>query len=322
MSDPINHRNVYEVSVHAVDLKSGKPVINIMHFRNGISTGGGLDYSEAIPDSSNEAFLAEFLAFWEGAPCANLSVNYKAMAYVSRNITGYGFATPSHAILFYANNGSSTSVMQFAATPDVAVGQVVRISGVTAPTSLNGRWVVTAVNNALHQVEMTTGVISGTWDNTGTLQLVSGNPQLIYGETVTIPATAGGVGEITGEALPLYVTSSHWKKTASPGRHFRGRMSLSPHGESQQIDGRLTAGTVTAMTGLLESIVTVPLQNGSTDATDKLMKPVVFSPTLAFAAGSIFTESESYARDITSWLLRPNMGSLTGRKPKLGAVIS
>lgn len=130
-------------------------------------------------------------------------------------------------------------------------------------------------------------------------------------------------GGITGEACPNVDAVSIRKVTGLVGRSRRGGLRLGPVPEASQVNGKID---VTAYSDLVGDWVGIILgaTNGATAAPDQPMNPVVASKLLAGPTnGSFtFTESLTWANDVTQFVVGRNCGTQLSRKVRQRDIIN
>lgn len=307
----------YELAIHAVDLASGKPVTNIWFGSSAASTAiPPPNYGDPVPASDTSFVLSTFQTLYEANILPLLNANYKLRDYTVRAIIGKQYGTPFRSISAVIS-GSPTTI-QTSSPHGYATGNRVSVTGVATPTGVNGSWVITVVDASTFTLDGSTS--GGAWSGAGQVQRIQGTLQLQYADQAVLAASA--VGGITGDALPLFATASVRRISSGVGRNFRSRLSLSPFSEADALNGRWTTTFKTAMATALGTMFS---GNWNNDGTGTLsvnqMFTLVVSKQQAFAQVSPFTSKTAWAKVLGSYVLQPNQGSLTRRKPRLTASI-
>lgn len=316
--------HVYEYRVMAADVKSGKLVSNIFYFRNKTQTAGAaLAYGDDIPSSLNTTWAAKADTAWVSAagPNSIMSVNYAVSGSIARDMVGRRWRSPVIAITAIVPLLAGGCAVVFTTPIVLAVGDLVYMSGIASPSNLNGVFPVDQVMTPT-EIRLTTTPI-GTWGGSGSIQAASGAMDWLYDDKVEFAFT--DTGDIAGEAAPLFCTASVRRLNVGVGRNWKSRVSMSPLGESQMLNGKLTSGAVTAINAAFAEWYDpgIDIDNGGVGVGDaSKMEHVATSKQIAFTTPSPYTESETWAKKVTSFAVRPNNGSFTRRKPKLTAVIA
>lgn len=308
----------YEIAVNAIDLGSGKKVVNLWHYRTGIQGAGAPAYGGAPPGPALTAtFLSFFQAAYEAKILPRLNHNYKLVSYVMRSIVGKRYGTPINPI---AAMTVGTPISISTVVPHgLSSGNVVAVAGVTTPAAANGVYTISVTTPSSFLILGTTAVAP--WSGDGTWQKASGQVQYAYGSSDSIVSTA--VGGIAGDSLPLYCTFSMRKFNSGVGRNFRSRTSFSPISESDSVDGGLVGGSITAINAACVFMVGGALMaNGGTDPGSGYMNLLAVSKTIALAQPAPFVTSDPWTRQVTLMTVQPNTGSLVRRKPRLTSPIT
>jgi len=300
----------YEIACVAADTQSSKAVTNLMYVRNAAPTAS-LAYGADIPGSLMSTVVTDFKNAWVTLIGTLLSVNYQLIAFVMRSIVGKTFSTPVRPISALVPGEPVTIVT--GVNHGLNTGQQVQISGVTAPSGVNAIWSIVKIDNITFT--LTGSSLATAWSGDGNWQPATGTVKLLYGDLEALSDVSSG--GVTGDAMSLFVTASARRLNAGVGRKFRSRVSFSPLGESDCIDGRLVNASYTAFNTALAAFLVTAVQNGSTDATGKFMLPVMVSRLAASGLASPFTSSDSWCKYVSNMVVQPNTGSLVRRKPRL-----
>jgi hypothetical protein len=313
MAFPIRYKVPYQIDVHAIDLGSGKLITNTFYAVSNFQTVAPPAYGAPIAGPSSTAtLLAQFRGLWGGF-IARANHNYQTREYDMRAMLGKRFSSPFFAIAAYV--GGTPVVLTTSSPHGLLTGDVVAVSGVTSPATLNAQWTITVVNPTTFQLDGSS--IVGAWSGDGFVQKVVGVLEVQYADKETLLfADTGGVA---GDALPLFCASSIRRVTAGVGRSYRSRFSLSPMSEVDSVDGAFT----TTQKGLMVTALAafnVSMTNGGSDATSGSSFQVSFSRKIAFGLASPWTTNIMCA-PVISMAQQPNTGSIVRRKPKLTSVI-
>jgi hypothetical protein len=306
----------YEITVHAVDLASGKAISNNFYYRTNPQTTAAPSYGADIAGSGDEAtFLGNFRSVFLSSLITRLNANYKVRDYTMRAILGKRY--PSPLLVISSLLPGPPALVSTASAHGLTTGTVVLIQGVTAPALANGFWPVTVLSPFSFQLNGST--FGGVWSGDGVVQSSVGQLEFLFGDLLqTVPAS--DIGSVVGDALPVFATSSIRRLNNGVGRHFRSRFSMSPMSEVDALDGGFTAAQKALMATAL-STFGAQIVNGGSDSTSRFSVPVVISKQLAFGQVSPFAASSPFVREVTAMVQQPNNGSLVRRKPKLTAAI-
>jgi hypothetical protein len=307
----------YEIAIHAVDIGSGKPITNILYYKNKVQTVAPPAYGAPIAGGSDVAtLLNNVLTVWDLNIVPLLNANYQMQNGVARAIIGKRYGTPLIGItglVVGANTQLTTGVAHGFTT-----GQQVSVAGITTPSGLNQNWTITVIDST--NFTLNGAGSSGSWSGDGTVQRVRGPLQFTYADQVA--QTDSEVGGVVDDALPLFVSASVRRISSGVGRNFRSRLSISPMSEGDSLDGGWVAGTKTAWATALGVVAAATPENGGSDATSKFSDPIVLSKSIAVTLPSPFTLSSPYTSVINSMILQRNAGSIVRRKPRLTNVIT
>lgn len=118
-----------------------------------------------------------------------------------------------------------------------------------------------------------------------------------------------GVGAVTGQRLPDFVTASLGLKSLTRGRFARGRKSFGPITESSTTGDELTAGAIVLFGNVATAIAT-----GFTDASSNVWIPIVRSskPPAQYRVNPVVVVSY----DIVTVTVNSMLGILKRRKVK------
>lgn len=317
MGSAIRNLVPYEIAVNAVDLGSGKPITNLLYYRNKVQTVGPPAYGANIAGSGDTStLLNNVLTVWDLNIVPLLNANYKMQSGVIRAIIGKRYGTPIQAIVSLVPQANTQ--IKVGAPHGLTTGNTVAVAGITTPTGLNQNWVITVIDSVTF--ELNGAGSSGVWSGDGSIQRVRGQLQFVYADQAA--QTDSETGGITDDALPLFVSASVRRISSGTGRNFRSRLSISPLSEEDSLDGGWTAATKTAWATALNTVAAATPENGGTDATSKFSDQLVVSKALAFTLPSPFTLSSLWASPVNSMLLQRNAGSIVRRKPRLTSVIA
>lgn len=318
----------YQVVIRGRDLGSGKAVSNILYFRTGTVVTPPLAYHEQIPGSDLEAFLGDVQTAWQTNFCGFLNHNYTVLEYVLQAIKGKQYNTPMNNIIAMTKviaGGQTTFTVTTADPHGFVVGEAVYVSGMLSWFAAQGVMTVESVTSTSFTYTVDS-VVLGSWGGDGFVQAIGDQFSPIFEDKVTITAGGSDVGAIAGDALPLFCSASVRKLNTGAGRHFRGRLSMSPMSESDSVDGGFTSGRITAINALLATWVAINFRNGSGDGSGATgagaMRQMMLSQVLMYQQASPFTSSDAFMMPITSMTIQRNCGSITRRKPKLTAIIT
>lgn len=313
----ILHLVPYEVRVNAVDLSSGKPLSSLYYLRTGLQVTPVIGYGAVVAGSGDTATL---LASFKTAYVANilplLSAQYKSVDYVMRSLLGSGYSTPYQGITV----GIGTVTTISTTTPHgLSSADLVSITEVTGTVAgINGVWPISVTGGNTYTIAYnSTGQV---WSGGGKSQQASGALKLIYGSQEVLADST--VGSVSGDALPLFSNASVRRIGSTTGKSFQGRNSLAPIGESQQVDGAFTTSAKTAWATALNTLQGSTFNNGGTDASSGADYLINISKKIAFTQVSPFVTATPWTATVNAMLLRPNLGSLIRRKPKLGAPLA
>lgn len=122
--------------------------------------------------------------------------------------------------------------------------------------------------------------------------------------------TQTGVGQISGQRLPDFVTASIGLKSAVRSRSGRGRKSLGPISESSTTGDELSAGAIT-----LFGLYATALATGFTDASGNVWIPVIKSgkPPAQYVVNPVVVVSY----DVVSVVVNSILGVLKRRKVRV-----
>jgi hypothetical protein len=323
MADQLLYRVPYEVKVEAVDLGSGKAVNNILHFRCGLVTAPAvMVYAAPLAGGMLSTFMASFIVRWRARVLPLLNHNYSVNNYKISAILGYGYGGIFSPIGLVGNIGGNVGITTV--VPHGLVnGDQVFISGSNPLNLVNGIWTITvfdATHFTLNGLLYTAPAIApmGNWQ-----KIIQGR-NFLYGDNQTQAGVGGtDVGGIAGDAMTLFSALSVRKKTSRSGRSFRGRISFSPMSESDQVDGRFTAGRITAQNLAMAQFQSDTFAGGSAygDLRDFMFQGVL-AKTIALAQVTPWTGSDVFMDDVASLPCQPNFGSIVRRKPRLTAPIT
>lgn len=300
---------VLEARLEAADLKSGKPISNILYCRN---VDNGTGYGSTLTGSNLTTAAASIRGIWVNNVIPLLSENYQLSRTLVRTIVGRRWMQPMIPIVGVAPTLTDTQIIT-SSPHRLSVGNSVYIQGVPSPITTNGLWTVTRVVTA-NEFAINT-IVGFSSPGGGTMQWAAGAQEFAYGDQAEYNGT--DLGAVSGDAYPLYVTVSFRRPNPGIGRNWRSRVSVSIIPESAGVDGRLTSVALTAWelagTGMDNSMGgggAITVFNGSV------------SKNLAFSGPLVFTESNSWFKFNTDWIPQPNFGSLTRRKPRLTSPIA
>lgn len=300
---------VYEFQTFGRDTKSSKPVRNVFYFRAGSSSNYGIP----IAASSDGVLANSIWTDWVATVVPILSVNFATVGYRQRLIVGRRWPGPYIGVANMAF--SPTVVSVFTSTPHgLITGDSVEFINVIDPAGFPAT--VTGVTVSGPSSFFFNGIFSPPYTGPALIQKIEGQQQFRY--TFQVEAASSNAGGIAGEALPLFVTTDCRRLNAGIGKNFRSRFALSPHGESQQLDGKLTAGALTAITTATNTFCSNTYATGG--AMDASMMAV--SRALAMLQNVDFIQSESWAKAVSSCAPRANLGSQVSRKPRLTSTIA
>lgn len=309
----------YEIAVKASDIKSGKPITNLLYVKTLLQSTGPPAYGGDIAGSGSTAtLLAAVRVKWVTYFVPQISANYLTSEYVMRSIVGKAVKTPKLAVTSLIPGTPVT--VSLTSPHGLATGQKVRLSGITAPAALNADWNVVVLD--IYSFTLAGSSSATAWSGDGYGQALIGASGFEYGEAEVL--TAADSGGISGDACPLFDTFSVRRLLTFSGKNFRSRLSLSPVAESSQVNGGLTSSIKTAWAAAIATLVAAPYAlNGGTDIPGSGQSYFIgVSKQLALNQSSPFTQSNSWTSSVNNYQVRPNTGSLLRRKPKLTASIS
>lgn len=311
----------YEVTVEASDLKSGKLISNIFYMRTQVQTAGAPQlYGSGLTGTVDATTLSALIVAWTGPAGITtvMSVNYQISSFIMRAIAGRRWRSPLLGITAISDLLSGTSIV-FATPHLMSVGDNVNITNVTTPFAINGTWGVTDVPSPV-EIKIAPNFAPG-YTGSGLGQLAAGQQEFTYTDNIEIVNTE--IGDVAGDALPLFANVSVRRINSGVGKNWKSRMSLAPIPEDGVENGKLEALYLAAWNTALGTIVPAALGNGGTTWGDaNKMIPCAVSRFKAFQAPTPFLESDTWAKNVSSMVVRPNLGSFVRRKPRLGAVIS
>lgn len=313
----IRFRVPYELAIHANDLASAKKVTNIWYGACGdFVPGPQPGYGTPVAGSDTSNVLTSFQTLYEANIVPLLNANYKLLDYTLRAIVGKQYGTPFRAISSVV--GGAPVTIQTSTPHGYATGNSVSVSGVTTPTGVNGSWIITVVDGSTFTLDGSTA--SGAWSGSGQVQRIKGQLQFTYADQEVLASSA--VGGSAGDALPLFATASVRRISSGTGRNYRSRLSFSPFTEADALNGRWTTTFRTNMATALTAMRTGNWNNdGSGTGSEHTMFTLVVSKQQAFTQSSPFAERNPWSRILSNYVLQPNQGSLTRRKPRLTASI-
>jgi len=308
MAEPIMTRVPYEVTLFATDTKSGKAISNTLYYKTiGIGT-----YGASIGGTDQATFQAAVLARWTTFILAVLSSHYVMSSIRSRAIEGWKWGSPLRGWVGSSPSLTFTSIAT--ATPHgFTSGNVVQLNGSIGATVVAGVYgpiTVTGLNTFTIPVVLASGAVTS-----GTAQEVLGGTEFTYSNNLETTDTSAG--SITGEAAPLFCSASVRRLNAGVGRNWKSRISLSPFAEPDVVNGMFESAFFTSLQANVDG-----LNNNEAAGGGFVMTPIVVSRQVALLLSNIFTESDTWTRDIVDFTARRNMGSIISRKPKLTATIS
>jgi hypothetical protein len=308
MAEPIMTRVPYEVTLFATDTKSGKSISNTLYYKTiGIGT-----YGSSIGGTDQATFQAAVLARWTTFILAVLSSHYVMSSIRSRAITGWKWGSPLRGWIGSSPSLTFTSIAT-ATAHGFTSGNVVQLNGSIGATVVAGVYgpiTVTGPNTFTIPVVLASGAVTS-----GTAQEVLGGTEFTYSNNLETTDTSAG--SMPGEAAPLFCSASVRRLNAGVGRNWKSRISLSPFSESQVLNGKFEAAAFTAIQTAVDA-----LNNQEDGGGGFFLYPIVVSKALAFMQPVIFPESTAWTERVTDFSARPNMGSLTSRKPRLTATIA
>ncbi len=302
----------YEIRVIAKDLSSGRRTGCRQYLESAIQSDTTAPaYGAAIAGAgSTTTLLASFKTKWD-AFVALMSVNYQMELLEMRAITGKQYASPMVGIALIGTNPTDTFYTT-SSPHGFSNGQSVFVQGVTTPAGANGlKMGITRISATEFSAP---GPNVGAYTGAGIVQRAIGQQQWIYEDKETLIDTT--IGAITGDAVALFADASIVRANTGVGKSFRSRFSLAPIAESDVVDGIFTSGRQTAWNTALALLVSGYV-NGGSDSTGGFSVPVAVSQKLAFLQTSPFASSFSWAKQITTMRLHPNMGSQVKRKVKV-----
>lgn len=300
----------YMVTLSGSDRASGKPIRNILYYRNGASVSGVL-YGQPQVGTSQDYFLTALLAkintYW--APVQPDNVRWSNLRMEA--LIGRQFVTPQVGISAVAF-GATVAVIATTGPHGLTDGGVANITGITTPAALNGSRVAEVVDANIFEVPY-----AGTppWSGDGAVQTTGGTQEWILAARFEKNFTVDG--SVNADALPLFSTASVRRLNSGVGRAWRSRISVSPLPETHWTDGTMQAAGVTPWNDWqTQMLIPVFAVAGATNAEDK-MYPCAVARSVAFTLASPFVASDTWCRDVTAWDVRENNGSLIRRKPRL-----
>jgi len=308
----------YEIRVRAGDLASGKQISNQFFLRSGAQIAGPAPaYGGDIPGSSTASLLANFQSRYETQILALLPDKYVLQSYEMRALLGWKWGSPVGALSALAPGSPTTIVSPVIA--GMATGTTVLVSGVTGATAANGTWNIS--KTGLKTATIPANTIGQLWGSTGVVQEIIGAQGYIYGDLEMILSSAAGA--VATEAICLFATASARRIGTLTGKSFQGRNSYSPIPEASVESGAFTTAAKTAWASALTAMVSSGyINDGAENPGSGLSYLWNVSKTLAFQSASPFTASGGWTTAVGSYLLRPDMGSLLRRKPRLNTVIT
>ena len=313
----IKNRHVYQIVQEGVDTKSSKKVVNIFYTRNDAQTGGALVYGDPIAGSSSLATLiANWSTAWKTVILPYLSVNYEMTRTVGNEIVGKQYRTLLRTISSLSATGTSLVLVTAVSPHGLADGDHVQISGVGIPSAVNGVWQIQVYNSSAFLL-LGSAAVAGTWSNDGSWRKASGPFNWRFDDHAEFVGDNGQAGSITGDAMPLYVSASNRHITARVGRNWRSKTSMSPLGESQCVDGRLTATALGNISTAWDSYISSPVANGGSDTGSQRQLLVTASGGKASVLTDPFDQSDTWAANMIQLYSQPNLGSVLRRKPRL-----
>lgn len=298
----------YEVTLLAGDTKSGKPISNTLYYRY---LGVG-PYGDGIGGTSNETFTNAVLARWVTFVLNAISSHYVMVSIRSRAIMGWKFGTPLRPWVGLSPSLTFTSITT--GTPH----------GFTngSAVALNGTVGGTPVNTVVAPITITTSttftvpiVLAAGAPVVGTVQEVQGGVDFVYEDQFEVADTSAGARP--GEAVPLFCSASVRRLNTGVGRNFKSRISLSPIAEPDQVNGKFEAVYLAILQTAVDAL------NNSEDSGGAFnLFPIVVSRALAFQQPQTFTQALTWTKEVTDFQARPNLGSITSRKPRLSLTIA
>jgi len=318
MGATVKYLSVYETTIKAVDKKSGKAIVNVLHYRTNIETSSPPAYGAATAGPSDlDTFLTNLNTSWRDNVLPLLSVNYGAYSIAAKQITGW--TTGSTASPVYGASNSTPIEINAGSGHNIRTGDQVVVSGALGNTAANGTFTVTRTGDAFFTLNGSVG--NGTYTGGGSFVRLNTGIRLTYGDTAVLDdanTTSPGTGT---EACPLFDSLSVRKITALAGRNWRGGIRFAPIAESSQENGRFTTAAQASNVAGMVDFLTDTLATGGTGLAG-FMSQMLFSRNLAILSATPFTQSSSYSSLVTNLLPRINLGSVLKRKPKLTANIS
>lgn len=317
----IKNKNVYQIVQEGVDVKSSKKVVNIFYTRNATQTGGALGYGDPIAGSSSLlTLITNWSTAWKTVILPYLSVNYEMVRTVGNQIVGKQYRTLLRGISSLSATGTSLVLVTAVSEHGLSNGDQVQISGVSIPSAVNGVWQI-QVYNSFAFLLLGSAAVAGSWSNDGSWRKASGPFSWRFDDHAEFVGDAGTAGSITGDAMPLFTSASIRHITGRVGRNWRSKTSMSPLGESQCVDGRLTSTALGNISTAWNSYTSSPVANGGSDTGSQKQLLVNASMGLASLLTDPFTQSDTWAADIISLFSQPNLGSVLRRKPRLSPTL-
>jgi len=317
MGAPIRFKVPYRVTAKAHDAASHKPISNAFYYKSAASAGPSPAYGAPLDGPSDTVtFASSFITAYADIRDL-LNTNYVMDEVVVQAIIGKKYKSPATGIVALLSTLSGITVAT-GLPHGFTTGDLVNIFGVNTPAVANGVWSVTVINPTLFA--LAGSVPFSTWSGDGFWQEASGDLELMFADTTTVATVLAGT--VVDEALPLFSAASVRRLNTGTGRHFRSRLSFSPMSEEDNEDGSWEAATRTAWATGLAAFLAAVVDNGSTDAGQKVMLDLVMSPSIALGLASPFAQSDTWTSLITSMVLQRNSGSLVKRKPRLTTPIT
>jgi len=308
MAEQMLNQVPYECTLAATDTKSGKPITNILYYRD-LNPGG--IYAAPIVGSDQATFNAALLAAWTGNILSVLSSHYVMTSLRTRAIVGWKWGTPLRDLAGSTPSLTFTSLttgQPHGFTSGNAVA-VLGTAGVTGLNGVHGPITVTSANQFTIPVALT-----GTLSVQGTVQEVLNDKDFTYANQLETADTSAG--SKTGEAAPLFCSASVRRLNTGVGRNWKSRISLSPFAEDQVENGKFSTTALTAIQTAVDF-----LNNSLGAGGGQSMWSHVVSRQLAFLEATPFTNSTQWSTQVTDFQAQPNMGSIVSRKPRLTSTI-
>jgi len=298
----------YEVTINATDTRSGKPISNILYYRY----GGAGTYGANLGGTDQQTFHDNVKTRWSNHILNSLSNHYVMSSVRSRAITGWHWTKPLKKWVGSSPSLTFTSITT--ATPHgFTTGMAVQLIGTIGATSINqaaSPITVTGTNQFTIPVLLAAGTVTN-----GTVQEVGANVDFTYDNN--LETTETDAGSRPGETVPLFCSASVRRINLGVGRNWKSRISLSPFAEPDVVNGMFESAFFTSLQANVDG-----LNNNEAAGGGFVMTPIVVSRQVALLLSNIFTESDTWTRDIIDFTARRNMGSIISRKPKLTATIS